>query len=35
MKILLDACVPRPLRTFLAIHSVKTAQEMGWGWENS
>ena len=31
MKILLDACVPRPLRTFLANHTVKTAQEMGWG----
>ncbi|MDE3068377.1 MAG: hypothetical protein KGJ60_12615 [Verrucomicrobiota bacterium] len=31
MKILLDACVPRPLRTFLAIHTVKTAQEMDWG----
>ena len=31
MNILLDACVPRPLRTFLANHTVKTAQEMGWG----
>ena len=31
MKILLDACVPRPLRTFLANHSAKTAQEMNWG----
>jgi len=31
MKILLDACVPRPLRKFLASHTVQTAQEMGWG----
>lgn len=31
MKILLDACTPRPLRRFLALHSVHTAQEMGWG----
>jgi predicted nuclease of predicted toxin-antitoxin system len=31
MKILLDACVPRPLRKFLAPHTVQTAQEMGWG----
>ena len=31
MKILLDACVPRPLRQFLATHTVQTAQEMGWG----
>ena len=31
MKILLDACVPRPLRQFLAAHTVQTAQEMGWG----
>jgi len=31
MKILLDACVPRPLRNFLTAHTVKTAQEMGWG----
>ncbi len=31
MKILLDACVPRPLRIFLPDHIVKTAQEMGWG----
>jgi len=30
MKILLDACVPRPLRQFLRTHSVFTAQEMGW-----
>ena len=31
MKILLDACVPRPLRQFLPGHTVQTAQEMGWG----
>jgi predicted nuclease of predicted toxin-antitoxin system len=31
MKILLDACVPRPLRKFLSAHTVHTAQEMGWG----
>ena len=31
MKILLDACVPRPLRNFLSDHTVRTAQEMGWG----
>ena len=31
MKILLDACVPRPLRKFLPGHTVHTAQEMGWG----
>ncbi|MCU0783696.1 MAG: hypothetical protein MUF81_06540 [Verrucomicrobia bacterium] len=31
MKILLDACVPRPLRKFLPDHTVHTAQEMGWG----
>ena len=31
MKVLLDACVPRPLRKFLAGHTVHTAQEMGWG----
>jgi predicted nuclease of predicted toxin-antitoxin system len=29
MKILLDACVPRPLRNFLSTHTVRTAQEMG------
>jgi hypothetical protein len=29
MKILLDACVPRPLRNFLSVHTVRTAQEMG------
>ena len=31
MKILLDACVPRPLRKFIPDHTVSTAQEMGWG----
>jgi predicted nuclease of predicted toxin-antitoxin system len=31
MKVLLDACVPRPLRKFLPNHTVHTAQEMGWG----
>jgi len=31
MKILLDACIPRPLRKFLASHIVQTAKEMGWG----
>lgn len=31
MKILLNACVPRLLRRFLSTHSVRTAQEMGWG----
>lgn len=31
MKVLLDACVPRPLRAFLTEHTVRVAQEMGWG----
>jgi predicted nuclease of predicted toxin-antitoxin system len=31
MRVLLDACVPRPLRKFLPDHSAQTAQEMGWG----
>ncbi len=31
MKVLLDACVPRPLRRFLSVHEVRVAQEMGWG----
>ena len=31
MKVLLDACVPRPLRKFLPDHSVHSAQEMTWG----
>lgn len=30
MNVLLDACVPRPLRRFLLGHVVRTAQEMGW-----
>ena len=30
MKVLLDACVPRPLRKFLPDYAVHTAQEMGW-----
>ena len=30
MKVLLDACVPRPLRRCLLDHSVRTAQDMGW-----
>lgn len=31
MKVVLDACTPRPLRQFLPGHSVRAAQEMGWG----
>src|SRR5271154_4596105 len=31
MRVLLDACVPRPLRRFLPGHTVRVAQEMGWG----
>jgi len=31
MKVLLDACVPPPLRRFLAGRTVHVAQEMGWG----
>jgi predicted nuclease of predicted toxin-antitoxin system len=31
MKVLLDACVPQPLRRFLPGHTVRVAQEMGWG----
>lgn len=31
MRVLLDACVPRPLRKLLPDHTVKTAQEMSWG----
>lgn len=31
MKVLLDACTPRPVRQFLSGHSVSTAQETGWG----
>ena len=30
MKILLDECVPSPLRKLLADHECHTAQEMGW-----
>ena len=31
MKVLLDACVPRPPRKYLPGHTISTAQEMGWG----
>jgi len=31
MRVLLDACVPRALRTLLEAHEVRTAPEMGWG----
>ncbi len=31
MNVLLDACVPRPLRKLLPGHAISTAQEMGWG----
>jgi hypothetical protein len=31
MKVLFDACVPRPLRKLLTSHEVRTAQEMTWG----
>lgn len=30
MRILLDECVPRPLRRYLAGHDVRTIREMGW-----
>ena len=30
MRILLDECVPRPLRRELTGHSVSTIREMGW-----
>ena len=30
MRILLDECVPRPLRRELAGHDVRTIREMGW-----
>ncbi len=30
MKILLDECVPSPLRKLLVGHECHTAQEMGW-----
>ncbi len=31
MKLLLDECVPRPLRTLLGGHDRTTAQRQGWG----
>jgi predicted nuclease of predicted toxin-antitoxin system len=31
MNMLLDACVPRPLREHLTGCKIRTAQEMGWG----
>ena len=31
MKILLDECVPWPMRKFLAGHDWATAQQRGWG----
>lgn len=30
MNILLDECVPQPLRKLLSGHTCRTAQEMGW-----
>lgn len=30
MRLLLDECLPRPLRRELSGHEVKTVQEMGW-----
>jgi hypothetical protein len=30
MNVLLDACVPRPLRKFLPTDTVRAAREMGW-----
>ena len=30
MRVLLDECVPRPLRRELAGHDVHTVQELGW-----
>jgi hypothetical protein len=30
MRILLDECVPRPLRKELSAHDVRTIREMGW-----
>jgi hypothetical protein len=30
MRILLDECVPRPLRRLLMGHDVRTIREMGW-----
>ena len=35
MKILIDECLPRALRRYLADHECRTVQEMGWsGKEN-
>ena len=31
MKVFFDECIPRPLRLLLPGHTIKTAQEMGWG----
>ncbi|MBA4149736.1 MAG: DUF5615 family PIN-like protein [Verrucomicrobia bacterium] len=31
MKVLLDECVPRPIRTLLPSHEVSTVQQAGWG----
>ena|ERR1700730_18145262 len=31
MKILLDECVPSPIRRLLSSHSSSTVQERGWG----
>jgi hypothetical protein len=31
VKIFFDECVPRPLRSLLPEHQIKTAVEMGWG----
>jgi len=30
MRIILDECVPRPLKPYLSGHDVSTAQERGW-----
>jgi hypothetical protein len=30
VKILLDECVPLPLRKILDLHTCRTAQQMGW-----
>lgn len=30
MRVLLDECVPRPLKRFLQGHAVRTVTEMGW-----
>ena len=30
MRVLLDECVPRPLRRYLSEHEVRTVTEMGW-----